>query len=89
LYSAAKRQFGSWHAALTVAGFTPARRRWSKEAILAEIRDHFQQGRSLSSGAPANKCLALAAIRRFGNWHKALRAAGVSQDKAKRTRPKT
>ncbi len=77
LYSAAKKQFGSWRAALQAAGFQATRRAWTKQEILAEIHARCREGESLSSGLPANKTLAAAAVRYFGSWAKALQAAGV------------
>lgn len=77
LYSAAKHQFGSWRAAVVAAGFQPSRRSWSKQVILAEIRDRDRQGVSLRSTVPANINLVAAAIRYFGTWQEALQAAGV------------
>lgn len=86
LYSAAKHQFGSWRAASIASGFTPTRRRWSRQGILSEIHARHQRGLSLSSRLPANKNLAAAAIRYFGTWHKALQAAGVMRQPPDRTR---
>lgn len=86
LYSAAKKQFGSWRSALQAAGFRPSRRVWSKQEIVDEIRDRCRQRQSLSSGIPANKNLAAAAIRYFGTWQGALQAAGINRTKSKRER---
>ena len=78
LYSAAKHEFGSWRAAVTEAGFEPARKRWNKEVILAEIRG--RRGCTLSSGAPENRNLVSAASRYFGSWRAALQAAATTRN---------
>jgi hypothetical protein len=73
--------FGSWHDALAAIGRTSPRprpaspTRWTNEAILAAIRERARQGASLRM--KTNKILASAAVRHFGSWSGALRAAGV------------
>jgi hypothetical protein len=75
LYSAAKKHFGTWRAALQAAGYQPTRRVWTRQVILSEIQARMKQRLSLSSGASANKNLAAAAQRHFGSWRQALREA--------------
>jgi hypothetical protein len=79
LYSAAKHHFGGWRAAVAAAGLKPTRRRWSKELVIEEIRSRHQHGLMLNSGIVSQQDppLAGAAVRMFGNWGKALLAAGI------------
>ena len=84
LYNAAKTHFGTWRKALTAAGFQSERRVWSKRAVLEEMQDRARNGRSLSSGDPANRNLAAVAHRHFGSWRKAIHAAGVLSHQANR-----
>lgn len=89
LYSAAcaKRYFGSWRRAVEAAGLDYDRIRgrhfWSRETIIAQIRDLHAAGKSLSWSSinRHNPGLYRAARRRenFGSWRAALRAAGVEQ----------
>jgi hypothetical protein len=73
--------FGTWYDALVAAGREPPGRRpaspnrWTNEGILAAIRQRKQAGIPMTIAA--NTTLARAAMRRFGSWHGALRAAGV------------
>lgn len=89
LYSAAcvKRYFGSWRRAVEAAGLDYDRIRgqhfWSREKIIAQIRDLHAEGRSLSWSAINRDYPGLyrAARRKenFGSWRAALRAADVEQ----------
>ena len=77
LTSAARRHFGQWRRAVEAAGLEPTRRIWSREMIIAEILKRRAEGRSLSSGNRHNINLAAAAVRHFGSWTAALKAARV------------
>jgi hypothetical protein len=77
LSCAAKTWFGSWRAALNAAGLESERKVWSKQSLIDEVLNRSRNGRSLSSGDPANINLAAAASRYFGSWRKALQAADV------------
>jgi hypothetical protein len=79
LCGAAKTWFGSWRAAVQAAGFQTAHRSWTKQSIVAEIRNRVQNGRSLSSHEPSNRSLVMVAYRHFGSWRAALQAAGVEK----------
>lgn len=87
----ASEYFGSWHAALAAAGRTPLspqpapHRRWTNQEVLTAIRQRSRQGRAMTM--TANRALARAAIRRFGSWHKALGAAGVTPNGRRRWTP--
>jgi hypothetical protein len=75
LYSVAKTHFGSWRNAVLAAGLQVKRRRWSKQTVADEIRSRARQGLSLSSRCRENHLLVAAAIRYFGSWRQAVRAA--------------
>jgi hypothetical protein len=77
LYNAAKTHFGTWGEALKAAGAQPRRRKWSKQAIIAEIRHRRSLGQTLASGHPSTIALAGAAWRYFGSWSAALAAASA------------
>lgn len=87
LYSAAcaRRYFGSWRKAIEAAGLAYHRIRgqhfWSREKIVATIRELHRQGHRLCWSAVNQDYPSLyrAARRRenFGSWKMALRAAGV------------
>jgi hypothetical protein len=77
LYRAAWRTFGGWYAALAAAGVQAQRpRRWTKQRILDKIRLAYRQG-VLHTLRQQDRSFGNSAIRRFGSWHAALRAAGV------------
>jgi hypothetical protein len=88
LYKAALRLFGSWRAGLARAGIPyeqVSRRgpfeRWTRERILEEIREIIHEGKEsdyLFLQSRHSKLYA-AARNHFGNWAKALEAAGPLQ----------
>jgi len=78
LYNAAKRHFGNWRNALLAAGIeVKPRRRWTHQSVIDAIRDRHAQGLPLSRAWAEDKPLFRAAVKKFGNWEKALRAAGL------------
>ena len=80
LYDAAARRFSSWPQALLAAGFTPTvapKRTWTKPEVIDAIRDRHGRGLPMTGMANRDPSLGNAAVRHFGTWHKALRAAGV------------
>jgi len=95
LLRAATRYFGTWEAAVKFAGLDyDAIRRyksWTRERIIARIRDLHAQGVDLSW---RNVCLnvdpqlAAAATKKshFGSWREALEAAGLDYDAIRRYR---
>jgi hypothetical protein len=97
LLAAARYHFKSWDAALTAAGLKPvdarARPLWTKERVIAVLKKHRRGGADMSwsaaiSGPSELKRAAFASIRKrmFGNWARALRAAGVDVDEHARQR---
>lgn len=82
LYCGARRCFGNWAAALRAAGVDPAavRKRhgfWTHEEVIKELRRCSHQVRDPRSSSWYPPPLMQAALRRFGSWQKALRAAGI------------
>lgn len=82
---AAQNVFGSWKAALEAAGFNyediriQAEPKWTRESILEAIQVLEGDGVKLSSKATQklHGGLFAAALREFGNWSKAVEAAGI------------
>ena len=80
----ARKFFGSYRAALKVAGLDPATvfltRSWTRAAVLAAIRARLASGKSMVRGTVYSEASGLvgAAARFFGySWQKAMRAAGI------------
>jgi hypothetical protein len=91
LYDAARRRFGSWHAALQAAGVDPERvrifrRPWTREDLVAEIQRLHSAGGAINSLAGSRKEMLAPAIRLFGSWDAALRAAGLDPDRIRLNR---
>lgn len=76
LYSVAKKHFGTWSNTLRAAGLPPTRKQWTKDLVVEEIQAWHRQGVAISSISRQDMRLTVTAIRLFGNWHRALRAAG-------------
>ena len=78
LYRGAKRHFGNWRNALQAAGIaTRPSHSWTKAIITESLRRRHAEGPPLSHVWKDDKPLFCAAIRKFGNWHTALRTAGI------------
>ena len=83
VYAAAERIFGSWGEAIEACGLDYSKikkyKSWSRQAVIDEIRKLSKEGELLfSQNAQKNyKPLYMASIKRFGNWGKAIQAAGV------------
>ena len=83
VYAAAERTFGSWGGAIEACGLDYSLikkyKSWTKQSVLDEIRRLAKEGEPLFSQHAQNhhKPLYMAAIKRFGNWGKAIQAAGV------------
>ena len=86
------RLFGRWDAALTAAGLDAADisryRRWGEPTILEELARRRQAGEPLNSGAlqKADPGLHAAAVRYFGGFEDALRAAQIDPADHRRRR---
>jgi len=87
LVRAAEREFGAWGVAVEAAGFDYDRirryRRWSRERVIARIRELHAQGADLSwymVMTEVDPSLAAAALHggRFSSWNEALDAAGLN-----------
>lgn len=83
VYAAAERIFGSWGDAIEACGLDYSKikkyKSWSRQTVIDEIRKLAKAGELLFSQNAQNnyKPLYMAAIKRFGNWGKAIQAAGV------------
>lgn len=81
LVRAAHRHFGSWDAAVAVAGVDPARLNrsptWTRERIIEGILERALDNAPLGSRSVQPRSLSEAALRVFGSWRAALEAAGV------------
>jgi hypothetical protein len=83
VYAAAERIFGSWGEAIEscVLDYSLIKKykSWTRQAVLDEIRRLAKEGEPLFSqnAQKQHKPLYMAAIKRFGNWGKAIQAAGV------------
>ncbi|GIW76909.1 MAG: hypothetical protein KatS3mg104_1972 [Phycisphaerae bacterium] len=84
------RLFGSWDRALTAAGLDADEvsryRRWSKNTIVFELKARAADGENLNSGAVQQEDPGLhaAALRYFGSYDKALRAARINPNKIRK-----
>ena len=83
LSAAGARHFGSWHAALQAAGLLAgkkrrARRRWSRQSVIQEIQMRQSHGLEMINVRRTDSGLEAAARKHFGNWHNAIRAAGMT-----------
>ena len=83
VYAAAERTFGSWGEAIESCGLDYSLikkyKSWTRQSVLDEIRRLAKEGEPLFSqnAQDHHKPLYMAAIKRFGNWGKALQSAGV------------
>ena len=84
------RLFGSWDRALHAAGLdsddVSRYRRWDKSSIAFELRSRHAEGESLNSGAVQrdDPGLHAAALRYYGSYDAALRAAKISPAKVRK-----
>jgi hypothetical protein len=91
LFNAALNYFGSWDKALLAAGVPPKdvyqRRRWTPDAIKAEIKALHRGGEDLAAPGMRRNHSALysAACKHFGTWTAAREACGVRRDHHKKT----
>lgn len=86
LVGAATMYFGSWSRAIQAAGLDYSRikrqKDWSKKAIVREIRRMHRQGMKLTTTIPVRqkyRILHAAAVRYFGSWAEAMRAARLER----------
>jgi transposase len=76
LKAVARRFFDNWAEALAEAKIIP-----SREQIMHTLQDHFIRGRSLEDLRRQDPGLDSAARKTFGSWKKAVRAAGLREDR--------
>ncbi len=86
LVGAAAVYFGSWRQAIKAAGFDYAKikrqKEWSKAEIVSEIKRMRAEALDLSTTIPVRKryrTLHAAAVRYFGSWHAAMKAAKLER----------
>ena len=81
LVAAARRRFGSWTKAVVAAGVDPVKLRrvvpWSRERVIEAILMRALKNEPLGARSVDPRSLADAGARIFGNWGKALAAAGL------------
>jgi hypothetical protein len=96
LMAAATQKYGSWYAALEVAGISSMKHRklkpmgyWTKEKIIHEIQSMHKQGLSFQQGAARKETgpLEAAAQKMFGSWYAAVEAAGFNVEGIRKFRP--
>jgi hypothetical protein len=81
-----KRLFGGWDRALHAAGLDAddisPYRSWDKQTILFELRSRHRDGEPVNSGAVQSQDTGLhaAAVRQFGKFDAALKAAGIEPE---------
>lgn len=81
-----KRLFGGWDRALHAAGLDADEvslyRQWDRQTVAFELKERRSNGESVNSGRVQKEdpSLHAAAIRYFGNYDKALRAAGINPE---------
>jgi hypothetical protein len=84
------RLFGRWDRALHAAGLDAAEvsryRKWDRNAVVFEIKEMSQAGDPLNSGAiqQEDPGLHAAAVRHFGSYDNALRAAKIDPSSVRR-----
>jgi hypothetical protein len=89
-HQAGDRLFGSWDRALSAAGLDADEisqyRKWDKDSIVSELKARSKDGTPLNSGAVQkdDPGLHAAAVRHFGSYDTALRAAKVDPAKIRR-----
>ena len=96
LYMAAVIYFGSWGRAVSAAGFNYRKicgkrfpTKWSRKTIVREIHELHSQDARLNSNQIQvhHQMLYAAAVKYFGSWGKAIRAAGFDYKKIRAVRP--
>jgi hypothetical protein len=86
LVGAATVYFGSWRKAITAAGMDYVKikrqKEWSKKIIISEIRRMSRERLPMSTTIPVRakyRTLHAAAVRYFGSWALAVKAAGLEK----------
>jgi len=86
------RLFGSWDRALHAAGLDADQisryRKWDRNTIVAELKERFSDEEALNSGALQRQDPGAhaAAVRHFGTYDNALKAAGFKPDRLRQRR---
>ena len=78
LRRSAKKHFGSWSRAVKSLGLgSELRREWTEQAVVEAILYRQSAGLNLCKTYKEDKRLFAAAVHWFGNWHNALKSAGL------------
>jgi hypothetical protein len=86
------RMFGSWDRALHAAGLDPYQiaryRKWDASSIVAELKERYSDEEALNSGALQREDPGAhaAAVRHFGTYDNALKAAGFRPERLRQRR---
>ncbi|HEV8292148.1 MAG TPA: hypothetical protein VGP94_09495 [Tepidisphaeraceae bacterium] len=86
------RLFGSWDRALHAAGLDADQisryRKWDRNTIVAELKERYSDEEALNSGALQREDPGVhaAAVRHFGTYDSALKAAGFKPDRLRQRR---
>src|SRR5882672_2120050 len=86
------RLFGSWDRALHAAGLDADEisryRKWDRNTIVAELKERYSDEEALNSGALQREDPGVhaAAVRHFGTYDSALKAAGFKPDRLRQRR---
>lgn len=87
-----ERMFGSWDRALHAAGLDADEisryRKWDRNTIVAELKERFSDEEALNSGALQREDPGAhaAAVRHFGTYDNALKAAGLKPERLRQRR---
>lgn len=80
LRRSAIKHFGGWRKAVESLGLgSELPRRWTKQSVVDAILERRANGHRLFKTCAEDKCLFRAGIKHFGNWEKALQAAGINE----------
>ncbi len=78
LVRSAHKHFGGWRRAVESLGLgDELRRKWTKQSVVEAILHRRAAGFRLHTTYKEDRGLFYAAVKRFGNWHLALQAAGI------------
>ncbi|MCO8122609.1 hypothetical protein NHH03_12755 [Stieleria sp. TO1_6] len=78
LRRSARKHFGGWRGAVKSLGLeSELPRQWTEQNVLEAIRERRAAGHCLYKTHAEDKSLFAAAVKRFGDWQKALKAAGL------------
>ncbi|MCY2976962.1 MAG: hypothetical protein NTW52_20090 [Planctomycetota bacterium] len=81
LYSAGKRLFGNWSAAMEAAGYPrPKREYYTADEVRLRIIDLYENGLALSLKSQNDQKLRRSAKKHFGGWRRAVESLGLGSE---------